>query len=452
MILSASQNEVETPPQPHQRRNWGYRWSLRTLMIAMAVIGLLLSWAGSYWRNIRREQWMVEQIQAAGGQVTYNYEFGGGEELHFRLDSEEDPTITGFQLSGGKIFRKRATPDGEILEAEIPSGPEWAKRALGQNALSHVERVVLPCGENGKVKLEPGILVSLPELKLIAACDQYVSDAALAQYAKVRQLRILRLGDGRATAKGLSHLSTAQHLEALGVGGPWLDDHAAKGLESLHQLRSLAINDGTNVTTACLVHIAKLKNLEDISFFRVPQFEDEGTEPFASLRNLRQISFFQTPIGNATVSHLSKLTELEVLSIHDAAAVGDEGVSQLAGLPRIRKLRLRGTTVGDTGIQAIAKLPLLIELDLEGTRVTDGSVAAISQMTSLERLSLYLTDLSDAGLPALASLKNLKSLDIGPHISIKAANQLRDALPECRISRFNSRGSAGYPEVEGDDQ
>src|SRR6187402_35739 len=106
MSRPAIQNIIENPPlsQSRKPRTWGMRWSLRTLMIVMAVTGLLLSWAASYWRNIGRDLWVVKQIEAAGGEVTYGYEFGGGDELHFRLDSEDDPTMTGFTITGGQMF------------------------------------------------------------------------------------------------------------------------------------------------------------------------------------------------------------------------------------------------------------------------------------------------------------------------------------------------------------
>ena len=58
-------------------------------------------------------------------------------------------------------------------------------------------------------------------------------------------------------------------------------------------------------------------------------------------------------------------------------------------------------------------------------------------MTSLETLNLNLTKITDAGLAHLKNLKNLKSLSLEQtKVTREAAEQLRKAMPNCKVKRL----------------
>jgi hypothetical protein len=69
--------EDSRPAKPERR--W-YQFSLRTLLVFVAVVGVGLGWLGGKVRRIRNEQNAVAEIQSIGGKVYYGFlgSVGGG--------------------------------------------------------------------------------------------------------------------------------------------------------------------------------------------------------------------------------------------------------------------------------------------------------------------------------------------------------------------------------------
>ena len=63
-------------------------------------------------------------------------------------------------------------------------------------------------------------------------------------------------------------------------------------------------------------------------------------------------------------------------------------------------------------------------------------LAEIARLPRLELLWLYDLNLKDEHLTMLCGAKNLKSLIIGPRISQAAINQLKAALPNCKVGCY----------------
>ena len=62
---------------PRRKRRW-LQFSLRTMLAATLVLGLLCGWIGTKVHRARREQIWVEAIRAGGGTVAYHYQAIGG--------------------------------------------------------------------------------------------------------------------------------------------------------------------------------------------------------------------------------------------------------------------------------------------------------------------------------------------------------------------------------------
>ena len=75
-------------------------------------------------------------------------------------------------------------------------------------------------------------------------------------------------------------------------------------------------------------------------------------------------------------------------------------------------LRLRNTEVTDTGLKHLKGLKNLEKLELDNTQVTDAGLEHLKGVRDLEKLYLDNTQVTDAGV-----------------------NELREALPNCQISR-----------------
>jgi len=99
----------------------------------------------------------------------------------------------------------------------------------------------------------------------------------------------------------------------------------------------------------------------------------------------------------------------------------------------------------DAELEQVAKLPALERLILvRAVDVTDRGLERISTLRRLRVLKLYDADmLTDAGIKHLARLTNLEQLTFGPrpkHVTAKALDDLRRALPNCRIIVTDEEG------------
>jgi len=295
-------------------------------------------------------------------------------------------------------------------------------------------------------KLDPQILLELPQLQGAVPSGSQVNDDWLRCLAQVPQLRVLNLSggtQGTATAQGLAELRSVKQLESLSLMGEWLHDETVAGVSDLKQLRSFSCGLAPNVTSAIFSSLQELTDLRELVILRAKQVDGHGTEHLQRLQNLRALWLFETSISDATLAHLSELTQLQWLDVY-GTSVGDLGMESLATLTNLKRLNLDRTSVGDAGLEPLSRLPKLRVVRLGGTNVTDTGLPAIARMTQLESLHLCPVSITDDGLVHLRTLTNLKQLDVGPYITKEAANELRKALPGCRITRFEKNNSGGF--------
>ena len=114
--------------------------------------------------------------------------------------------------------------------------------------------------------------------------------------------------------------------------------------------------------------------------------------------------------------------------------ISDHSLQGLGGLSNVEVLDMRFTQVTDLGVRIVAKLPQLRKLYLSRTSVSDETVSAFEQLKQLEELFLSDTRITDASVQNLSRLIGLKRLSIrGTRISGRSFEELRTALPDCRI-------------------
>jgi Leucine-rich repeat (LRR) protein len=422
------------------------RFSLRTLLIATAALGILLAYGGNFVHRVQRQQSAIAAVTAAGGAVLYDYQFGMGKEL----DQPVAPaTIQSYgETTDGRNKRTRVFGEKTFDEIETPPGPAYLRRLLGENAFTNVESVSFFWNDKPLGKLAPSILREFPQLKIVALRDSQVRDEWLAQLQNVPKLRTLSLSagsEGTATSTALGRLGKNLYLTDLSFYGEWPQDETFAGVAQLKRLKSLGMARTPNVTSACFDHLRGLSALEELVLIETAGIDDSGTDALAELKNLRKLWLFRTAISDATLTHLSELSQLRELHLH-GTKVTDAGLKSLTELKELRRLWLDETSVGNGGVRDLPKLSLRT-LSLGGTNITNECLADIAHMTQLETLELFPNELTDEGLLQLRKLKNLKRLSVGPHITKDAADQLRAALPNCRINRFNEKGGASFPDT-----
>jgi Leucine-rich repeat (LRR) protein len=431
----------------HPKRRWRPRYGLRTLLVVMVVLGIGLAYFANLWRRVQHQRQIVGKIEEADGQVSYSHQFLSQESLDHTLDADfvSDRYI---ETQGEPRQRIRTTSTGTVTDFETPPGPKAIRLIFGDDVYADVELVSFLWALDAADTVDPRVLLELPELKVVVLSGPQVNDEWLNCIAQVPKLRVLSLAgseQGTISTDNLKRLSRSSQLESLSLGGSWVQDETVKGIAPLRQLRSLGLARIPNVTSVLFAQLDELTELRQLVVNRAERIGDENAEHLSQLQNLQTLWLIDTSISDATLLHVSQLTRLQWLDLSQTN-VGDSGMVHLAKLANLKRLNLAHTYVGDQGLLPLARLPQLRHLKLGGANITDDGLPVIGRMTQLESLELWPSFVTDDGLTHLRTLTNLKQLSVGPHITEKAADKLRQALPNCEIRRVDAHGSSGFPD------
>jgi Leucine-rich repeat (LRR) protein len=174
----------------------------------------------------------------------------------------------------------------------------------------------------------------LRELSLTEA----MSDDGLAAVGRFTSLRGLDISGSPVTDKGIQSLHDLRSLEVL-------DAHSTKisgaGLENLTGLKRLVVYD-TEITGAGLENLTGLKRLEAHD----TKITSENMKSLANLKDLQYVKLGRTPIDGDGLKHLNGLRHLEHLDVVDTK-IDNESLRNLTLLPSIQFLNLGGCAVDD---------------------------------------------------------------------------------------------------------
>lgn len=162
--------------------------------------------------------------------------------------------------------------------------------------------------------------------------DSPVTDATLASLADgLPELRFLSLADTQVTDAGLAQVARLTHLQELHLDNTPVTDTGVAQLAPLTELRILDFK-GTRVTDAGLAIVRRFPHLQALYLTRAP-ITDAGLAHVATLTDLRTLILWDTPITDAGLTHLTPLTRLTDLILWNTQ-VTDAGVAALtAALP-----------------------------------------------------------------------------------------------------------------------
>ena len=146
-----------------------------------------------------------------------------------------------------------------------------------------------------------------------------VNDNDLAAIHELTGLRELLIDDARScvTATGLEHLAGLAKLEHLRLRGTGCDDAALAEVARLPELRVLNVPRG-EFTDAGLAELAKLVRLEQLRFGS-PQVTDAGMKTLLELPALKRIHLIGIPLTDVALAELAQIEPLESLYIDDIA-------------------------------------------------------------------------------------------------------------------------------------
>jgi hypothetical protein len=322
---------AEAPPT---RRRW-FSYSLRSLLVLIALAAVGLAWVAYERRQSQRELLIAEQLQAGG-----------------------------FEVGIGGLF----DPDPSDSSWQPGDEPSWWRRTLS-SLFGHRIREVNLYGDRPLANLS--LLADLTSLRDLRLDTSNIND--LSPLAGLRSLRELHFDE--TVVSDLSPLSNLGELECLILSGTQVSDLAP--LAGLNRLAVLCI-DGTQV-----VDLAPIAGLKHLAGLTLADTRISDLEPLVGLENLVQLFLDRTAVTD--LAPLTRHNRLLVLSLEDTQ-VAD--LSPLAGLEALEELNLDNTRVTD--LSPLAGLESLASLSLRGTAVYEEQVKQLQE--ALPRCSVSSDD------------------------------------------------------------
>lgn len=233
-----------------------FQFSLRGLLLAVAVIALLIGTLGVRLFGVWNRGRAIRHLAEVGGSVEYGYE-------------DHDST---------------------------ESGPEWLQARLGYDPFGTV--VSADCTTDRAVAALRQHAQQLPDLQHLILVGRAVTDAALENaegFNRFPKLTLATLVNIRITDAGLQDLRN------------WTE------------LRGLCINGCSNVTDEGLTDLQDIKCLEELMLVREGSYTmtitDAGLAQVGRSSQLKSLYLIGLPITDAGLVHLENLTKLERLYI-----------------------------------------------------------------------------------------------------------------------------------------
>jgi len=313
--------------------------------------------------------------------------------------SSERAALTWIERCGGKVERR---PEGYY------HGPGISVKLLGY-AFGQPGMPKTPVTDD---RLE--LLAAIEGLdRLELTCTGQITTAGFAALARLPGLRCLDISGLALNAGMLRELAACPTLTELGVRGNDLTPGVLRELAAIPTLRFLDLQK-SGITDETLEGVEELSQLTFLMLHGNHEVTDAGVERVGRMTGLEQLDLSSTKVTDGGLGELTGLTRLRTLSLACCRAVEGRWLWALDGLP-LEHLSLMLSGVTDNGLRAVAAFAGLKWLDFNYTRV------------------------SDAGLRHLHGLAQLETLCLGDtHTSDAATDELRRALPGCKITRMFS--------------
>jgi hypothetical protein len=330
-----------------------YQFSLRSLLIAVLLVSIGLSWCAVQWRRTEREEAAARILTANGVGV-----------------SREFPSP--------RDYRE----------------PSWRSRLFG----SPICCVALP----REVAVEAvEALAECTEVEHIYAWGSDLDDATIAHLHGLRLIRRLDLRGTRVTEKGLSNLGCIPTLETLLLNETAISDDLGEVLREASRLQSLSLRD-TALSDAGLCLLARLPRLASLKLDNT-RVTHKGLACLAEISSLREVTLNGTQIDDQSIPIIARCESLEELEL-SRTSLREPDLACLNRLSSLKGLILSYTQISDRHVLQLS-VPTLIGLGLRGTKVSDACIDHLASFPQLSGVDLRETLVTEAGAKKLRGLR-----------------------------------------------
>lgn len=246
------------------------------------------------------------------------------------------------------------------------------------------------------------------------------------------RLTRLELSGTAVTSAGLVHLKALKNLEVLSVCLTAAGDDGFEHLAGLTKMKRMVVCS-SKITGSGFAHLAGMTQIESINLHSSPA-SDAGLEAISKLTNLRRLEIVHTNVTDAGLKHVANLTALRQLHVasHDTT---ENALPFLAKLTELDQLDVYEKAASNATCAQIAKLPKLRLLMLTGGPFDDEGVKQLAGLLTLEELTLNSAKVTDASIDTIAGLKRLRKLNVaGTKITADGKAKLAKLLPKTTIA------------------
>jgi hypothetical protein len=363
-------------------------FSLRTLFIAVAVLGVVLACIANLVHVYHEVRRVALEISDVGGEVNsapFGMDLESAEPTSFaKFVHRRCPKWT-FRVTS-VMFGGTNVDDERLSRLELDRFGQLQRLSLGLDGVLGAGGwkwggPAPPLTDKGVAGLPP-----LPRLRYMILYDLPVSDAGLKGIAqKYPRLECLNLWGTRVTDRSMVEVGQLLQLKELILHKTPVTDSGLVHLTGLTNLRGLDLSESC-VAGPGLEHLTRLSRLE-VLILRDTGVNDDSVRHFGRFQRLRTLNLVETEIGDEGVRQFVNLTKLENLVL-DSTKVTDIGIEYLSQLPRLSHLSLRDTKVTDIGIEYLIQLPQLSSVSLDGAVATDDGLGLLAKKPSMKRMSL----------------------------------------------------------------
>lgn len=461
--------QSQTPTAPR----WRFRFSLRTLLIAMPILAALLGWLGNTKLKHDRETGARDKLAAKFGGVWCAAKIHGDDQSASRffqlkpygVTFEERENNAPWAAADWKMVRElHSLREFRLVGYKGPAdGPTFAQASqvrqlslfdcqlttsdLQQiNALSQLQKLIIyaPASvdkSNPQQRMTQASLdltplhvapQSWPQLASLQLSDMQIPDQSLAAIGRLPTLEVLDMHSCDVHTRALDQLKEAVKLKSLEfspqrrnetgelVGGQLfrvVDERNLAHWGPLPELTYLSLND------------VVLANFGGSQTGRWPQLETlrlsgstlstQALREIAAMPKLAELTLTNCMVARDALSALDQSASLTKLEIRSPPILRYDDLGRLPHPPQLRTLDLRGAAFDDRALRDVAELDRLEVLWLTAGDFTDRGVALLENHSALLHVHLYSSRLTNRSLASLAAIKTLSLADcnlISPEI------------------------------------
>jgi hypothetical protein len=248
------------------------RISLRGLLIAVALIGIVFAYLAMQWRDAKRQEAALEALRAHAGAGGFTY--------------------------GLKNYGPDSTSPKQATWV-----PEWLRELLGPHFFETVRAIDIgdPNNPNRPKSTDEGmeLLREFPGLRQLNLLRTDITDRGVEQLEHCPEMHYLSFwANKHITHEAMKTVKKLRRLHTLSSAGPLNSAEGIAHLKELPQLRELLVCDFRKesvLTDEALKHIGEMKTLHLLSI-QSASVTDEGLVHLENLPQLKELTLSNTKV------------------------------------------------------------------------------------------------------------------------------------------------------------